>query len=104
MQKIIELINKEFKERKSLGGNWEAYEVEEYLEEIRTSLINKAQAINYIPCCKSDSEQLSVAWKALEWAGYTKGEEFTDDDIQEIFTNISQKGSRLKIQVSSLKH
>ena len=30
------------------------------------------------------SEQLSVAWKALEWVGFTKGEEFTDDDIQEM--------------------
>ena len=48
-------------------------------------LTNKLyEAINYTHCCKSDSEQLSVAWKALEWVGFTKGEEFTDDDIQEM--------------------
>lgn len=40
--------------------------------------------IEVIPCCKSDSEQLSAAWKALEWVGFTRGEEFTDDDIQEM--------------------
>ena len=57
MKKVIDLINKEFKERKNLGGNWEAYEVEEYLEEIQTSLISKIKAIEVMRCCKSDSEQ-----------------------------------------------
>ena len=37
-----------------------------------------------IPVVVVQSEQLSVAWKALEWVGFTKGEEFTDDDIQEM--------------------
>ena len=37
-----------------------------------------------IPVVVGQSEQLSVAWKALEWVGFTKGEEFTDDDIQEM--------------------
>lgn len=30
------------------------------------------------------SEQLGVAWKVLERVGFTRGEEFTDDDIQEM--------------------
>ncbi len=37
-----------------------------------------------IPVVLGQSEQLNVAWKALEWVGFTKGEEFTDDDIQEM--------------------
>ena len=44
-------------------------------------LINKNSVI---PDVVGQSEQLSVAWKALEWVGFTKGEEFTDDDIQEM--------------------
>ena len=46
--------------------------------------IEKSVAINYTSCCKSDSEPLSVALKTLEWVGFTKGKEFTDDDIQEM--------------------
>lgn len=51
MQKITELINEEFKERESLSGNWESYEVKDYLKEIQTSLISKIKAINFSYCC-----------------------------------------------------
>jgi hypothetical protein len=33
----------------------------------------------------NQSEILSVAWKTLEWVGFTKGGEFTDNDIKEMF-------------------
>jgi hypothetical protein len=29
-------------------------------------------------------EQLNTAWKALEWVGFTRGEEFADDDVAEM--------------------
>jgi hypothetical protein len=32
----------------------------------------------------NQSEILSVAWKTLEWVGFTKGGEFTDNDIKEM--------------------
>ena len=30
------------------------------------------------------SEQLNTAWKALEWAGFERGNEFDDDDISKM--------------------
>ena len=50
----------------------------------RINQIQKGVVMNYIPCCTSEAEQLSVAWKAIEWVGFTRGEEFTDDDIKEM--------------------
>lgn len=29
----------------------------------------------------TDAEKLAVAWKALEWVGFRKGEEFEDEDV-----------------------
>jgi len=50
------------------------------IEEWHESEVKKLPIYNVV----RQSEQLSVAWKALEWVGFTKGEEFTDDDIQEM--------------------
>jgi hypothetical protein len=30
------------------------------------------------------SEQLNTAWKALKWVGFERGNEFDDDDINEM--------------------
>ena len=34
-----------------------------------------------IPDVVGRSEQLNTAWKALEWVGFERNNEFTDDDI-----------------------
>lgn len=75
--------------RKTESMIWFAREYynKEYYEGVLYAMRNLQVHIKKIHkkrCCKSDSELLSVAWKALEWAGFTRGEEFTDDDIQEM--------------------
>lgn len=37
-----------------------------------------------IPVVVGQSEQLEAAWKALESVGFTRGEEFDDDDINRL--------------------
>jgi hypothetical protein len=37
-----------------------------------------------IPVVVGQSEQLNTAWKALEWVGFERGNEFDDDDINEM--------------------
>ena len=72
----------EFLEEKHGDNSWGHYppskrEVAQWLQE----WTEKQFAIHSVV---GHSERLSVAWKALEWVGFTKGEEFTDDDIQEM--------------------
>lgn len=37
-----------------------------------------------IPVVVGQSEQLNTAWKALEWVGFERGNEFDDEDITEM--------------------
>ena len=45
MKDVIDLINKSFNDKKNVSGNWESYEVKEYLQEIQNSLINQIKLI-----------------------------------------------------------
>lgn len=83
MSKDLELLKADVK--KLMLKDWTETEVTK-LDEFMEDVIIATMVVNKLPIhvVVGQSEQLSVAWKALEWVGFTKGEEFTDDDIQEM--------------------
>jgi hypothetical protein len=53
------------------------------LEDVDSLLKKQKQALT-IPVVVGQSEQLNTAWKALEWVGFERGNEFDDEDITEM--------------------
>ena len=59
----------------------------EIIQQHKLGHIPDEQAINELCVLFSvvgQSEQLNTAWKALEWVGFERGNEFDDDDINEM--------------------
>jgi hypothetical protein len=38
----------------------------------------------------SDADKLAIAWKTLEWVGFTRGKEFEDNNVLEMLSGNEQ--------------
>lgn len=50
-------------------------------KEMAMEMIAEALSISNV---KESNEQLNTAWKALEYVGFRRGEEFDDDDVSRL--------------------
>ena len=66
------------------------YKIQRIVENTKHACLHSKDATNQILLLLEDQEKnnrLNLAWKVLERVGFTKGEEFTDDDVIEFISD-----------------
>jgi hypothetical protein len=75
---------KGFREKKFIENGHTMFE-EDVLQRLkRLAYLEEQIKENPIISIGHQNKQLEIAWKALEWVGFVRGEEFDDDDINKL--------------------
>ena len=90
-EKIIEILCKESLFFEVSGDTVEALDAGDF-DNVAEQILNLLQSNDAVQPNASkpnvsgslpltDADKLAIAWKTLEWVGFRRGDEFTDDDI-----------------------